>query len=185
MYYATFVGSNLLVRSSLGAAAAGEVVRSTARDLDPAVAVIRMQTMDDILDGTLSGRRFQLALIAVFAATALLLACIGIYGVLSYSVERQTREIGVRMALGARALNVAGEVAWRGGQLALFGVVIGGIGSYALRSVVSNQLFEVDAFDPVVNTSVVAVLLLVAALACLIPAHRAAIVDPIRALREE
>jgi putative ABC transport system permease protein len=185
LYFPTFVGSNLLVRSTLPPSSIAEAIRSAARDIDPAVVLLRMQTMDEILDTSLAGRRFQLTLIAVFAATALVLACVGIYGVLSYLVERQTREIGVRMALGARAAGVAGHVAWRGGQLALVGVLLGGLGSFALRRAIAAQLFEVEAFDPTVFAGVVAVLLAVAALACLVPARRAAVIDPIRALREE
>jgi ABC-type antimicrobial peptide transport system permease subunit len=141
--------------------------------------------MSEILDGSLAGRRFQLTLIGVFAITALLLSCVGIYGVLSYSVERQTREIGVRMALGARAVQVASHVAWRGGRLALLGVAVGLAGAFGLRSIIASMLFDVQSFDPVVYTGVSGLLLLIAALACLIPAVRAATVHPVRALNTE
>jgi ABC-type antimicrobial peptide transport system permease subunit len=141
--------------------------------------------MDEILDASLAGRRFQLTLIGVFALTALVLACVGIYGVLSYTVERQTREIGVRMALGARATRVATQVAWRGGQLAVLGVAIGIGGAFALKRAISSQLFAVESFDPLVYASVSAVVLLVAAVACLVPARRAAVIDPVHALAVE
>jgi ABC-type antimicrobial peptide transport system permease subunit len=108
-----------------------------------------------------------------------------IYGVLSYSVERQSREIGVRMALGARAGGVATRIAWRGGQLAVLGVLIGAGGAYGLRQTIASQLFDVESFDPLVYLGVSGILLATATLACLIPARRAAIIDPVRALHTE
>jgi ABC-type antimicrobial peptide transport system permease subunit len=116
-------------------------LRSAVRDIDPQVAVIRFERMSTILDTALSGRRFRLSLIGVFALTALLLSCIGIYGVLSYSVERQTKEIGVRMALGAPAADVTRLVAWRGTRLTLIGVGIGAVGAFTLREAIQAQLF--------------------------------------------
>src|SRR5690606_24317197 len=153
--------------------------------IDPQVQLVRIQHMDEIVDGALSSRRFQLTLIGVFAITALLLACLGIYGVLSYTVSRQTREIGVRMALGARASAVAALVVWRGGRLALAGITLGLLGAAGVRRVIESQLFEVQAFDPAVYFGVAGILLAVAALACLIPARRAAGIDPGSALRME
>jgi ABC-type antimicrobial peptide transport system permease subunit len=160
-------------------------LRSAAASIDPDVRLLRIEPMSEILDRALAGRRFQLTLLATFALTALVLACVGIYGVLSYAVERQTREIGVRMALGARAAGVATRIAWRGGQLAVLGVVIGAAGAFALRQTIASQLFDVESFDPVVYLGVSAILLMTAAVACLIPARRAAIIDPVRALHTE
>jgi putative ABC transport system permease protein len=120
------------------------------RNIDPTVQPVRIQHMDEMVDVALSGRRFQLTLIGVFAITALLLACIGNYGVLSYTVSRQTREIGVRMALGARASGVAGLIALWGGRLALAGVTLGLAGAVAIRRVIASQLFEVGSLDPAV-----------------------------------
>jgi predicted permease len=185
MYFPSVLAANLMVRSAADLATVTNLLRSAARDADPGVVLIRVQTMDAILDQALSGRRFQLTLIGTFALTALVLACVGIYGVLSYSVERQTREIGVRMALGARAAAVATRVAWRGGKLAITGVVLGGVGAYALRETIASQLFNVESFDPLVYLGVGALLLGVAAIACLVPARRAAIIDPVRALHAE
>jgi putative ABC transport system permease protein len=185
IYFPSMQGANLMVRSAGETATAVEAVRNAARQIDAQVAVIRFDTMDDILDQALSGRRFQLTLIAIFAITALVLACIGIYGVLSYSVERQTREIGVRMALGAHAGRVAGLVAWRGGRLALIGVLLGIGGALALRRAVAAQLFEVATFDPMVYLAVSGLLLAVAGLASFLPARRAALVLPTQALKTE
>jgi len=105
--------------------------------------------------------------------------------VLSYTVSRQTREIGVRMALGARASGVARLIAWRGGQLALAGVVLGLVGAVAIRRVITSQLFEVGSLDPAVYVGVTLVLLAVAAAASFLPARRAASVEPTQALRAE
>lgn len=176
---------NLMMRTRGELATTANVLRNVVQELDPEVAVVRIQTMQEIIDGALANRRFQLTLIAVFAATALLLACVGIYGVLSYTVARQTREIGVRMALGARAGAVAGQVALRGGRVALIGVLVGATGALALRKVIASQLFEVESFDPGVYVGVALLLLAVAAAACVIPARRAALVEPTQALRVE
>jgi predicted permease len=183
--YGPSPASNLLIRSSRPATDVAQLLRTVARQIDPGIALIRIQTMDEILDTALAGRRFQLTLIGVFAMTALVLSCVGIYGVLSYTVERQTREIGVRIALGARATNVASHVAWRGGQLAVIGIVLGIGGAVALRGVIASQLFAVESFDPVVYLGVSAIVLAVATFACLVPARRAAVIDPVRAINIE
>jgi len=185
MYRPTPVNSNLLVRTTRPAGEIAQLLRGAARNVDPNIVLIRIQTMDEILDASLAGRRFQLTLIGVFALTALVLSCVGIYGVLSYTVERQTREIGVRMALGARAARVASQIAWRGGQLAVIGVAIGMGGAFALKRAIAAQLFAVESFDPLVYAAVSAVVLLVAAVACLVPARRAAVIDPVQALAAE
>ena len=185
IYGPTQSATNLLVRSTREPGAVAALLRSAAAAIDPDVRLLRIEPMSEILDRALAGRRFQLTLLATFALTALVLACVGIYGVLSYAVERQTREIGVRMALGARAAGVATRIAWRGGQLAVLGVVIGAAGAFALRQTIASQLFDVESFDPVVYLGVSAILLMTAAVACLIPARRAAIIDPVRALHTE
>jgi putative ABC transport system permease protein len=185
MYFPTALASNLIVRTTADVGAVAGIIRAAAAELDPAVPLVRVQHMDEIVDTALSNRRFQLTLLGILAATALGLACVGIYGVLSYTVSRQTREIGVRMALGARATGVAGLVLWRGGRLAIGGVVLGLAGAAFVRRVIESQLFEVGSFDPAVYAGVSALLLVVAAAACLIPARRAATVEPTQALRAE
>jgi putative ABC transport system permease protein len=185
IYRPTLGATNLLIRSHRENAVVANLLRSAAAAIDPEVRLLRIEPMSEILDRALAGRRFQLTLLATFALTALVLACVGIYGVLSYSVERQSREIGVRMALGARAGGVATRIAWRGGQLAVLGVLIGAGGAYGLRQTIASQLFDVESFDPLVYLGVSGILLATATLACLIPARRAAIIDPVRALHTE
>ncbi len=185
MYFPSASAGNLMVRSPQPVSVVADLLRRAAHDIDPAVAMVRVQPMAEIVDSALAGRRFQLTLIGVFAGTALLLACVGIYGVLAYSVERQTREIGVRMALGARAMRVALQVAWRGGTLALVGVALGVGGALATNSVIKSQLFNVASIDVYVYLAVSALVLLVATLACVVPARRAAVIDPVRALSIE
>jgi putative ABC transport system permease protein len=174
-----------MIRTGRAAGDVATTIRAAVQGLDANVALVRIEGMREIIDQALTNRRFHLTLLGVFAVTALMLACVGIYGVLSYSVARQTREIGVRMALGARAAAVAGHVVWRGGQLAIGGVVIGVAGALLSREVIASQLFDVEPFDPLVYASVSAILLLVAVLACWLPARRAASIPPTQALRAE
>jgi putative ABC transport system permease protein len=176
---------NIVLRAAREGTEVVDPLRRVVRDIDPEVAVIRFDRMSTIIDAALSGRRFQLSLIGVFALTALLLSFVGIHGVLSYSVERQTREIGVRMALGAPAASVTRLVTWRATWLSLIGVGIGTVGAFALRTGIQTQLFEVDSFDPAVYALVAILQVGVALLASFIPAHRAARVQPTEALRAE
>jgi ABC-type antimicrobial peptide transport system permease subunit len=131
--------------------------------------------------------RFLMALFSLFAALGLALAMAGIYSVLSYLVSRRTREIGVRMALGARRADVLGLVFRSGGKVVGLGLVIGAVASIGLARLISGQmgLFQVSAFDPVSYLAVALLLGLVSAMACFVPARRAARVDPMEALRAE
>jgi len=141
--------------------------------------------MESIIADSLAQRRFAMMLLATFAALALLLACIGIYGVMAYLVTQRTQEIGIRMALGARRLDVLSLILWRGAKLALIGVVIGIASALGLTRLMSTLLFGVSPYDPVTLASVSVLLVTVAFLACLIPARRAASTDPMQALRTE
>jgi ABC-type antimicrobial peptide transport system permease subunit len=127
--------------------------------------------------------RFSMLLLAAFAALALLLASIGIYGVISYAVAQRTQEFGIRLALGAQPGNVFSIVLGQGARLALFGVILGFIAAFAVTRLMTSLLFGVQPTDPITFTAVPALLMGVALLACYIPARRATRVDPIIALR--
>ena len=144
-----------------------------------------MKPMSDLVADSLVRPRFLSLLLAIFSSIALVLAAIGIYGVMAYSVSQRTQEIGVRMALGARALDVLKLVLGQGAKMTTIGVVLGLIGAFALTRLMSTLLFEVSVTDPVTFSIVVAVLAMVALLACYLPARRAAKTDPMIALRYE
>ena len=145
----------------------------------------KVRTMDDVIARGVAPQRFTMALMMGFAATALLLAAVGIYGVLSYTVAQRTHEIGIRMALGADRAQVRGLVLRQGLALTGIGVVFGIAGALALTGWLSSLLFEVQPGDPTVLAAVAATLALVAALAGYLPARRATAVDPIVALRHD
>ena len=130
-------------------------------------------------------RRLTTTVLGVFALTALLLAALGIYGVMAYSVSRRTNEIGIRIALGACMADIVGMVLRQGAKLAVIGIGIGLTGSLALGRLISSFLFGVTAYDLITFVSVVIVLTLAALLACYLPARRAARIDPMKALRYE
>jgi putative ABC transport system permease protein len=147
--------------------------------------IFAISTMNKILSDGVSAPRLTLVLLGVFSALAVLLAAIGIYGVISYSVALRTHEIGVRMALGAQPLDVLRMVLAQGGKMALVGIVIGILAAFGLTRLMSSLLFSVSASDPATFAAVAGLLVLVAMFACYIPARRAAKVDPMIALRYE
>jgi predicted permease len=165
--------------SSVFSAARG-IMRELAPDVPP-----RFRTFSQVYSASLGSRRFNLTLVGVFAGTALLLAMAGIYGVIAYSVTRRTREIGVRMALGASPTNVLSMVLGQGMRTAAIGVVIGIAGSLMLTRTMRSLLFGVTATDPLTFAAVALTLAAVALLACYLPARRATRVDPMVALRHE
>jgi putative ABC transport system permease protein len=160
-------------------------VRNAVWSVDKDLAMANVTTMRQILSASTAGPRFTMALLTAFAALAMLLAAIGIYGVVSYSVAQRTHEIGVRMALGARAGDVMRMVVSQGVKLTAVGVVAGLAGAFALTRLMESLLFEVSATDPAVFGAVALALVAVALVASLIPARRAARVDPMVALRYE
>lgn len=160
-------------------------LRNQLRALDPAVPLTKVRTMDEILGSSVSPRRFNTLLLIAFAAVALLLASIGLYGVISYSVSQRTHEIGIRMALGAQKRDVLRLVVGQGIVLALVGVGVGVALALGLTRFLSSQLYGVKPGDPITFIVVSLVLIAVALLACYIPARRAARVDPVVALRHE
>jgi putative ABC transport system permease protein len=152
--------------------------------LDPEVAP-KFQTLEENFESTTSSRRFNLTLLGVFAGVALALAGIGIYGVLAYSVEQRTREIGIRMALGARPGQVLQMVVRQGGVLVGAGVLIGLLGGYTVSRSLTTMLFNTSPGDPATYLAVSVFLCVVALAACTLPARRAAKVDPMVALRHD
>lgn len=153
--------------------------------IDPQQSFWAVRTMDELLGASLAQRRFDLLLLAGFAATALLLAAIGLYGLIAYSVAQRTQEIGIRMALGAGRPLVLGLVLREGMALTGAGIAIGIVASAMLSRVLQSQLYDVGTLDPLAYSSVVLVFAGVAALASYLPARRAASVDPVEALRTE
>jgi putative ABC transport system permease protein len=184
-YYAWFAPRDLVIRTSVDPTSLIAGVRSEVRAVDPLQPVSNIRTMDQILGEETAPRRLSMTLLATFAGLALLLASIGIYGVLSYFVVQYTPEIGIRLALGAQAGHVLGLVLRRGMTLVAFGVAIGLIASLLLTRWMSSLLYGVSASDPTTFGLIAVMLAAVALLACYIPARRASRVDPLVALRSE
>jgi putative ABC transport system permease protein len=175
----------LVVRTKLEPASAASAVEGAIHSVDADEPVYNVRSMRDVEAASLSPQRLQIALIGLFAALALVLACMGIYGVMAYSVAQRTSEIGVRMALGAQTSNVLGLILGEGLRLAVLGAAIGLAGSFFAARLLSGMLFGVAPSDPFTFASVAVVLVAVAVVACYIPARRATRVDPLVALRYE
>jgi len=176
---------NVVVRSSVSPAALTESIKREVGQVDKDVPVTHVRAMNELLEGSFAGRHFTLALLGAFAVVALALAGIGIYGVMAYAVSRRTREIGLRMALGARAQDVMGLVLSQTMGVTLVGIGAGLGGALALRRIVASMLFGVGPGDPATLLVVAVLLALVALAAGYVPARRAARVDPSVALRAE
>src|SRR6266404_3905412 len=178
-------GMSLAVRTNGDPLNVASMITNAIRDVDAEVPLLNVRTMDESVSASLSPQRFTMLLLAAFAGTALLLAAAGIYGVMAYMVTRRTREIGVRMALGAAARDVLKVVIGQAMWTTAIGVVIGVAGSLALTRTMQSMLFGVRVMDPLTVIGVVLLLLAVSLLACWIPARRATKVDPLVALRYE
>jgi predicted permease len=178
-------GPSIIVRSRTSPEALMAAVRRELRNVDPSQPIHNVRSLEQIRSESIAPERFILALVGSFAAIALVLATVGIYGLLSYSVARRTPEIGVRMALGAQASDVRKLVMRQGLSLALAGVAIGLAGAFALTRVMRTLLFQVSPTDPLTFALIAVLLALVALMACWIPARRATKVDPMVALRSE
>jgi predicted permease len=183
--YFSFSPNNLVIRTAGDPLNIVAAVRQAVWAADRDQPVSNVRTMEDILAGEVSQRRLGMSLLAAFAALALLLASLGIYGVLSYAVTQRAPEIGLRMALGARPRDVSNMVLRDGMRLALIGLVIGVTSSFALTRMMSNLLFRVSATDPTTFATVSLLLISVSLIACYLPARRATKVDPLVALRQE
>jgi putative ABC transport system permease protein len=173
----------VVVRTAGNPLALAAAARSQVLSVDKDRPISNIHTMEELLARSVAPRRFQMLLLGVFAAVALALAAVGIYGVMSYAVTERTHEIGVRLALGANKRDVLRLMVGQGMILAGLGVICGLAGAFALTRLMTGLLFEVSATDPATFATITLLLTVVALLACFIPARRAAKVDPMIALR--
>ena len=178
-------GSAVVVRSGNSGRGLLDSIRRVNAQMSDQQVIYGVQTMDSIISGSLASRRFSMILLAVFAVLALVLASVGIYGVISYVVGQRANEIGIRMALGAQRRDILRLILGGGGKLAGFGVAIGLAAALGLTRLMASLLYGVRASDPLTFVGVAILLTLVAIAACYIPARRAAKVDPMTALRYE
>lgn len=174
-----------VLRSTVAPQALEAALRREIRAVDPGVPVASVQTMEQVVDSSLAVRRFTLIIIGFLAGAALLLTTAGIYATIAYGVAQRTREIGVRLALGATARQIFRLIVGEGLALAAAGAVLGLAAAFALSQLIASQLYEVSPRDPIAMTSSAVLLLLISAIACSLPARRAARTDPLEAMRTE
>jgi len=180
-----FASMWIVAKTSGDPQSAAGAVRQTLKSLDPGLPAFLMTPLSTIVNDSVADRRFSMLLLGTFALIALFLAAVGLYGVVAYGVTQRTREIGLRMALGASPGSVLGLIVGGGMKLALVGVVVGLAAAALVTRLVTAMLFQVEALDPTAYLATSVVLLLVAAVACYIPARRAMRVDPLVALQDE
>jgi putative ABC transport system permease protein len=175
----------VVARSSQDAHSLAKPIAETVRSLDKDLPTYAPKTVEEYLNGTLAQPRFNTYLLGIFAALAMLLTAVGLYGVISYSVAQRTHELGIRMALGGQPRDMLSLIVGQGLRLAMFGVGIGLVAAFALTHFLSSMLFGVSSADPTSYVAVVSLLLVVVIFACYVPARRAMRVDPMVALRYE
>jgi putative ABC transport system permease protein len=178
-------GQFLILHTSLPPSSVTAQVRRALAEIDSSLPLYRVRTMDEVVAGQAQGQQFLSLLVGSFAGIAALLAAIGIYGVLSYAVRQRTREIGIRMSLGASRGRVLGDVLLEGMRLALLGIAVGSAGALAAGRIQASLLAEVKPGDPAIYFATAGLLAAVALMACYVPARRAARLDPMTALRYE
>jgi predicted permease len=178
-------GQAVLVRFAGDSQAAGTAIRSSIKEINSEQVMYNVQTMEEIIADSLAARRVSMIVLGVFAALALGLASMGIYGVISYLVGQRTREIGIRMALGAKQAEVLRMILSEGLRMTLIGIAVGLVAAFGLTRLMANLLFGVSATDPLTFAGVGLILTVVALAACYVPARRAMRVDPMVALRYE
>ena len=177
--------ASLMIRTTGDPMSIANAVRAQVRALDPSIPISGLRTMDDVLSRAVARPRFLTLLMALFSVLSLMLAALGIYGVMSYSVAQRTGEIGIRMALGAQRAHVFRLIGSSVLSIVIAGTAAGALGAFALTRLLSGLLFGVSALDVTTFLSMAAVLTLVTALACYLPARRATRTDPTVALRYE
>jgi putative ABC transport system permease protein len=175
----------IFLRGKLDPSAIPGQVHEMVQSVDPSLPVYGAQTLDDALSASLAERRFSLEMVASFAVTALLLAALGIYGVISYIVTERTHDIGIRLALGAQRENILLMILRQGLSLAIAGTAVGMVGALIVSHLMADLLYGVAPTDPLTFVAVTLMLTAVALAACYIPARRAMRVDPLVALRYE
>jgi len=175
----------IAVRSPLREDAVTKVVQSALGKVDPGLAIAIPQSMDTIVAQALGQARLMMWLLGIFSGAALLLATVGIYGAVAYTVEQRTGEIGIRMALGAQTADILRLVVKQGMRPVIFGLVAGLATALALGRLISSQLYQTSAHNPLLLAATMSILGVAALLACVLPARRAAMVDPVQALRAE
>jgi len=176
---------NVLVRSTTKPEATTGIVRLSLKKIDDGLPIIQPNTLEAIVSDSLGDRRLTMALLGVFAGIALLLAVVGIYGAVAYTVEQRTSEIGVRMALGAQTIDVLRLVVRQGMNPVILGLIVGLTGTFVVGRLLAAQLYQISPHDPFLLGAAATVLAVAALLACLLPARRATRIDPIQALRSE
>jgi putative ABC transport system permease protein len=180
MYFA-----NLVVRTALPPSTMAKSVERAIHSVDPNQPVYKVESMEDVVADSVARPRIESSLVALFAGLALLLAAVGLYGVLAYSVNQRTQEIGIRVALGAEPGQLIGEVMRDALRLVLPGIAVGLVGALAITRLLGSLLYEIKPSDPWTLAAVSGVLIMVAMFAAYVPARRAATVDPLTALRYE
>jgi predicted permease len=176
---------SMTVRSNLKTEAVTKLVQTALNGIDPGLAIAQPRSMDTVVAQALGQARLMTILLGIFAGVALLLAAVGIYGAVAYTVEQRTGEIGVRMALGAQTMDVLRLVVAQGMKPVIIGLAAGLVAALALGRLLTSQLYQISAHNPLVLTATVLILGAAALFACLLPARRAALIDPIQALRTE
>jgi ABC-type antimicrobial peptide transport system permease subunit len=176
---------NVVVRSELPFDSLAPQIRRVVQSMDPTLPIVRLQTMDDVFGTSVSRPRLLAQLLGTFAGLALLLAAVGTYGILAYTVTERRKEIGIHMALGATRGNVMSNILGQGLRLTGIGLVVGLAAAFGLTRLLQAQLFNITPTDPMTMASVAVFISLVALVACYIPAARATRVDPMVVLRDE
>jgi predicted permease len=177
--------ASFVIRTSIDPSGVAASVRGIIHEADAEVPVVELRPMTEVVSDSVAARRFQMLLVLVFAGCALFLAALGIYGVLSYSVERRRTELGIRMALGAQPLDLRRLVLRQGMAPVLVGLALGVVASLLLGRLITSLLFGVRSYDPLTFALVASVVILIAAIACYVPALRTTRLDPMTALRYE